>query len=257
MSLKNDTMINTVIIDDERLAIESLRWEIDNFCKEIKVVETFTNPKDAISGINYLKPELVFLDIEMPELDGFQLLQLLDYKNFDLIIITAYNQYAIKAFKANAIDYLLKPVDPDELVSAVEKVKARRKDNVQNKNIETILSKLLDDHKSEAQRIPLLLSNKVIMVNAEEITYCKSDGAYTHVYLEDGNDHFVSKSIKNLEKILPPDIFIRVHKSYIVNYKKIVEFIRTGNGELVLSNEQVIPVSRTHKNKVLKILKIL
>jgi len=249
-------MIKAIIIDDEQLAIESLQWEIENFTTEVKIIETFTNPKEAISGINYLKPDLVFLDIEMPEIDGFQLLQLLDYRNFDLIITTAYNQYAIQAFKANAIDYLLKPVDPDDLLQAIEKVKSRQINNNSTKNIENVLNNLLKKELHENRKIPISVSNKIILVEPDEILYLKSDGSYTSIFLKDNQEYVVSKNIKFFEEILPVTHFLRIHKSYIVNIKEIKEFLKHGNGEVVLSNEKIIPVSRRHRQDILDALHI-
>ena len=249
-------MIKAVIVDDEQLAIESLQWEIENFSQDVKVVETFTNPKEAISGINYLKPDLVFLDIEMPEIDGFQLLQLLDYRNFDLIITTAYNQYAIQAFKANAIDYLLKPVDPDDLIQAVEKVKKRQGSNFATKNITTVLDKLVKNNMERYSKIPLPLNQKIVLVKPEDILYCKSDGSYTSVYMKQGEDYLVSKSIKYIEDLLPKDYFIRTHKSFIVNLHEIKEFLKHGSGEIILTNGKTFPISRTHRKQVLEALKI-
>jgi len=249
-------MIKAVIIDDEQLAIESLRWEIENFSNDVKIVETFTNPKEAISGINYLKPDLVFLDIEMPEMDGFQLLQSLSYKNFDLIITTAYNQYAIQAFKASAIDYLLKPIDPDELIQAIEKVKLRQINNQSTQNIETILNEIIHSNLDQTKKIPLSLNNKIILVDPREIIYCKSDGSYTTVFLKNGEDYLVSKSIKYLEELLPPTSFLRVHKSYIVNLGEIKELLKHGSGEVVLTNNRIVPISRSHRQKVYEALHI-
>jgi len=249
-------MLKTIIIDDEKLAIESLRWEIENFCDNIKVEASFSNPLEAIEGINNLKPDLVFLDIEMPEIDGFQLLQKLQYKNFDLIITTAYNQYAIQAFRANAIDYLLKPIDPDELIDAVNKVQIRKGSGNETKNIETILDQIMAKQTKHA-KIPLSLSTKVVLIEPEKIIYCKSEGSYTRVFLKENEKILVSKSIKTLENLCPVGQFMRVHKSYIVNVDEIEEYVRQGGGELVLSNGMVIPVSRTHKNEVLKALNIL
>ncbi len=249
-------MIKAVIVDDEQLAIESLQWEIENFSQDVKVVETFTNPKEAVSGINYLKPDLVFLDIEMPEIDGFQLLQLLDYKNFDLIITTAYNQYAIQAFKANAIDYLLKPVDPDDLIQAVEKVKKRHGSDFATKNIETVLNKFVKNNLEQHKKVPLPLNQKIIFVNPDDILYCKSDGSYTTVFMRNGDDYLVSKSIGYIEDLLPKNQFIRIHKSYIVNLHEIKELIKHGNGEIILTNDKIIPISRTHRKQVLEALNI-
>jgi len=249
-------MIKAVIVDDEQLAIESLQWEIENFSQDIKIIESFTNPKEAISGINYLKPDLVFLDIEMPEIDGFQLLQLLDYKNFDLIITTAYNQYAIQAFKANAIDYLLKPIDPDDLIQAIEKVKLRQQNNSSTKNIETVLDKLVKTGFERFKKIPLSLNNKILLVEPDDIMYCKSDGSYTAVYMKEGIEHLVSKSIKHIEELLPEDYFVRVHKSYMVNLKEVKELIKQGSGEIILSNGRIIPISRSYRKQVLEALNI-
>ncbi len=249
-------MIKAIIIDDEQLAIESLQWEIENFSQEVKVIESFTNPKDAISGINYLKPDLVFLDIEMPEIDGFQLLQLLDYKNFDLIITTAYNQYAIQAFKANAIDYLLKPIDPDDLTQAIEKIKNRQTSQTSTKNIETVLNNLVKDNLQKTKKIPLGLSNKIILVDYEDILYCKSDGSYTTIFMRNGDEHVVSKNIKHIEELLPDTVFLRIHKSYIVNLNEIKGLIKQGSGELILSNEKIIPISRSHRKNIFTALNI-
>lgn len=116
-------MINAILIDDELNALKNLQWEIERFCPNIKIIDSFVDPLEAVSAMNYLKPDCVFLDIEMPEMDGFQLLSKLNYRNFDLIITTAYDNYAIKAFKEHAIDYLLKPIDSDDLTRSVAKIK--------------------------------------------------------------------------------------------------------------------------------------
>ncbi len=250
-------MLKTIIVDDEKLAIESLTWEIENFCNNIDVIATYSNPLEAIDGINELKPDLVFLDIEMPELDGFQLLQNLTNRNFDLIITTAYNQYAIQAFRANAIDYLLKPIDPDELIEAVNKAKSRVGTEKMNYNLDMILNKIIKEKKAHVKKIPLSQTNKVMLVEPDEIIYCKSEGSYTQVFLENNQKVLVSRSIKMIESHCPDDIFIRVHKSYIVNIDKIVEYIRQGGGELVMSNKAIVPVSRTYKKDILNSLNIV
>ncbi len=249
-------MLKTIIIDDEKLAIESLTWEIKNFCNNIDVIATFSNPIEAIEGINKLNPDLVFLDIEMPELDGFQLLQRLTNRDFDLIITTAYNQYAIQAFRANAVDYLLKPIDPDELIEAVGKVKKRKGTSDVNYNLNTILEKIILEKKSP-RKIPLTLSDKIMLVEPDEIIYCKSDGSYTQVFLEGDRKELVSKSIKQIENLCTGSQFLRVHKSYIVNTDKITGYTRQGGGELYLVNDYVVPVSRIHKKEILEKLNIV
>ena len=136
------THIRAIIVDDEPAAISNLKWEIENFCEDIEVIDSFTSPVEAISGINYLKPDCVFLDIEMPEKDGFTLLSELKFKKFQLIITTAYENYALQAFKENAIDYLLKPVDTDELKNAVEKIKSMKGTVDLSKQIRNLLQKI-------------------------------------------------------------------------------------------------------------------
>jgi two-component system LytT family response regulator len=192
----------------------------------------------------------------MPEIDGFQLLQLLDFRNFDLIITTAYNQYAIQAFKANAIDYLLKPIDPDDLLQAIEKVKLRQINNNSTKNIENVLNKLVKKGLDSNRKIPISVSNKIILVEPSDILYLKSDGSYTTIYMKNNKEFLVSKSIKFFEELLPDIHFLRIHKSYIVNINEIKEFLKHGNGEVVLSNEKIIPVSRRHRQNILDALHI-
>lgn len=250
-------MRSAIIVDDERSAIESLKWEIENFAKEVKVIDTFTNPTEAISAINYLKPDIVFLDIEMPELDGFQLLHKLTYRDFNLIITTAYNQYAIQAFKENAIDYLLKPVDPDELINAIKKTENQLNLSIETSNIDKVFSKIINENlPNKNKRIPLALTEKVIMVNDSEIIYCQSDGNYTHVFLKDGTKHLLSKNIKTVTAMLPETHFLRVHKSYVINIDYISEYLRGDGGEVILTNNTIIPVSRSHKSSLLSLLNI-
>jgi len=250
-------MIKAIIVDDEKSAIESLQWELNNFCSEIQVIDTFTDPLEAISAINYLKPDVVFLDIEMPELDGFQLLKKINYQGFDLIITTAYNQYAIQAFKENAIDYLLKPVDPDELIRAMDKVKNHYSENHLGANIEKVFEKFISkQNESIPKRIPLALQDKIIMVDNNEILYCKSEGNYTHVVMKEGKVHLVSKNMKSIVSVMPKQHFLRVHKSYVVNTNYILEYIRGDGGELIMLNNKNIPVSRAHKAELLETLNI-
>lgn len=250
-------MIKALIIDDELSAIESLHWEISNYCSQVKVIDTFTNPVEAISGINYLKPDVVFLDIEMPELDGFQLLEKIEYKGFDLIITTAYKQYALQAFKENAIDYLLKPIDPDELVKAMDKVKKNRKENVLGEQIEKVFKQFLSSETQQTnKKIPLALQDRILMIDQDDILYCQSDGNYTHVILKGGKKHLVSKSIKSMEGLMQKNKFLRVHKSFVVNTNYISEYVKGDGGEIIMTNNKSIPVSRSHKSQLLSLLHI-
>ena len=246
--------IKAIIVDDEGNAIKNLKWEIENFCPDIEVCDTFTNPEEAISAINYLKPDCVFLDIEMPEMDGFQLLSKLSYKNFDLIITTAYDNYAIKAFKANAIDYLLKPIDSDDLIRSIAKVKANKDKNTLGFELKNIIKSILPD--TVPQKISLPLAGKMLFVEPVEILYCKSDGNYTEIYFTNATKEVISKKIKDIEQLINVSVFFRVHNSYLVNTKHIKEFIKNEGSYLILIDGSNIPVSRAKKNELLHFLNV-
>ena len=245
-------MIKAIIIDDELSAIKSLEWEIKNFCEHLEVCESFTDPIEAISAINYLKPDCIFLDIEMPEMDGFQLLNSLKYRDFDLIITTAFDNYAIRAFKESAIDYLLKPIDSDDLVKSVAKIKANKEKNVLGLELKKVLESIIP--KNNRTRISLPLSGKTIFVSSEDILYCKSDGNYTEIYFKNGDKEVLSKKLKTVEEIINNSTFFRVHNSYVVNIDCIKEFIKSDGQYLILENGATIPVSRSKKETLLQLL---
>ena len=245
-------MIKAIIVDDEIAAIKSLQWEIENFCKNISVVDTFSNPTEAITAINYIKPDCVFLDIEMPEMDGFQLLEKLNYRDFDLIITTAYDSYALKSFKENAIDYLLKPVDTDDLIKSVSKIKKNKNKNSLGNELRNLLNNLPTT--KQKFKISLPLSGKTIFVKPEDIIYCKSEGNYTEIHFNSNKKEVISKNIKEIETLIDNSNFFRVHNSYLVNINYITEFVKTDGQYIVLENNVSIPVSRAKKNELLSAL---
>lgn len=246
-------MITAILIDDERDAIESLAWEIKTFCKDINVIDSFTDPEEAISAINYLKPDCVFLDIEMPKIDGFQLLSRLKYRDFDLVITTAYDNYALKAFKENAIDYLLKPIDNDDLVNVVKKI-TKNKVNMQ---LGFSLKELVNPVEKRAKKIAIPLTGKIVFVNIEEVCYCKSDGNYTTIFLNTGEKYLYSKKIKDVFESFNSDAIIRVHQSYLVNINYIKEYVKSEGYYLVLNNNKSIPVSKPNRPFILEAIKNL
>ncbi len=245
-------MIKAIIVDDELTAIRSLKWEIENFCDGIEITDSFTDPLEAISAINYIKPDCVFLDIEMPEMDGFQLLENLQFRDFDLIITTAYDSYALKAFKESAIDYLLKPVDSDDLIKSVAKIKKNKNKNVLGKELYAFFQDI--PPKNTFNKISLQLSGKIIYVEADDIIYCKSDGNYTEIYFNNGKKEVLSKKLKDVEAQINNNLFYRVHNSYLININHISEFIKKDGQYLVLENGVTIPVSRSKKTALLHLL---
>jgi two-component system LytT family response regulator len=247
-------MIKAILIDDEQDAIESLSWEINRFCDNLEIIDSFTNPEDAISAINYLKPDCVFLDIEMPKMDGFQLLSQLKYRDFDLVITTAYDNYALQAFKESAIDYLLKPIDSDDLKKVVKKILKNKSKNSLGVELKEVLDSIISNQKKSTSKIALPLSGKTIFVKLNEIYYCKSDGSYTTVYLNNNNKYLLSKKIKDVDAICNSDQLIRVHQSYLVNINYIKEYVKNEGYYLVLENKTTIPVSKSNRSSLKKAL---
>jgi two-component system LytT family response regulator len=239
--------IKAIIVDDEQDAIESLLWKINKYSPDIHVIESFTNPEEAISAINYLKPDCVFLDIEMPEIDGFQLLSKLRYRDFELIITTAYDHYALQAFKENAIDYLLKPIDQDDLIKVTDKVLKNKKSNNLGSDINNALKSIFKEQNKRFNKVALSLNGKTVFVKQFDINYCKADGNYTHVFMCNGESFLLSKKIKDVLEIIDSSFIIRVHQSYLVNINKIREYVKNDGYYLVLENRTTIPVSKANR----------
>ncbi|MFD2563067.1 LytR/AlgR family response regulator transcription factor [Aquimarina rubra] len=245
-------MLKAIIIDDEQLAIDTLKWELETNCKEVEVLFSTNKPTEAIQAISKVRPDVLFLDIEMPELDGFQLLNQLEFRNFDLIFTTAYDNYAIQAFKMNAIDYLLKPIEKEELIKAVHKVVLNKQNKTLGENLKSYIKHNLEILDTNNAKIALPMEKKIVLVDQKEILYCESDGSYTQVFMDSGIKHVISKNLKQLSLQLDEKHFIRIHQSFIVNINSIKEYYRGDGGEVILLNGKNIPVSRSKKNELLK-----
>jgi len=242
-------MIKTILIDDEPAALKSLSRKIEIYCTDIEIIAKCTSSKDGLQMILDHKPDLVFLDIEMPWMNGFELLDSLEDKlNFNVVFVTAYNQYAIQAFKTNAIDYLLKPVDKDDLLKCIERVKFQI-----NKMDQVILKELIAqiEKPKSTDRIIIHTTEGIEILESSEITYCHADSNYTHIYTLDGRKIIASKTLAEIEKSLNPKIFLRVHKSYNTNLKLVQKYSNIEGGKLILKNKISIPVSRRKKDNVL------
>lgn len=244
-------MIEAVLVDDEIKALQGLTWELTNFSDEIHVGASFTNPLEALDYLAVNTPDCLFLDIEMPTMDGFQFIQKLTNKNFPVVITTAYNQYAIKALKNEAIDYLLKPIDTDDLEDTIKKIK---KFNAKNFSAER-LEKILVNFNSNTinKKITINTDGKLLFLESDEIIYAESDGNYSTLYLSEGGKIVLTKKLKEVNELLPADSFFRIHNSYIINLHKVKEFLKT-DGYVVLKTGHKIPVSRQKKSDFLDML---
>ena len=241
-------MLQAVIVDDEKKAIQSLAWELTNFSDEINVVASFTDPFEALRFLNNNSPDCLFLDIEMPTMDGFQFIKKLGNQEFPVVITTAYNQYAIKALKNEAVDYLLKPIDTDDLKDTIVKIKKFNARTYTSDRMEKILLNFNANEKHK--KITFNTDGKLIFLESEEILYAESDGNYSTIYLSDGQKIVLTKKLKEVNKLLPGDSFFRIHNSYIINLTKIKEFLKT-DGYVVLQSNHKIPVSRQKKSDFL------
>ncbi|MDH3697842.1 MAG: LytTR family DNA-binding domain-containing protein [Flavobacteriaceae bacterium] len=244
-------MIEAVLVDDEVKAIQSLSWELTNFSNEIEIIAAFTDPIEALGYLEDNRPDCLFLDIEMPTMDGFQFIKNIKTKNFPVVITTAYNQYAIKALKNEAIDYLLKPIDSDDLKDTIGKIKRYNSRNFTAENLEKLLLKF--NNNPIRKKITLNTDGKLIFLESDEILYAESDGNYSTIFLTNGTKIVLTKKLKEVNEILPSDTFFRVHNSFIVNIGKIKEFLKT-DGYVILDSKHKIPVSRQKKSDFLDLL---
>lgn len=242
-------MIKAVIIDDEPKAIQSLVWELANFEDEIKVIATFTEPDKALAYLKNATIDALFLDIEMPTMDGFQFLEKLEHKDFAVVITTAYNEYAITALKKEAIDYLLKPIDTDDLAETLLKIKKYNSKNFNADKFEDIL--LQFNNKLNNKKITINTDGKLVFIEPKDIFYAASDGNYSTLFLSNNKKIVITKKLKEIDDLLPKDCFFRIHNSYIINLNKIKEFLKT-DGYVILENNAKIPVSRQKKSAFLK-----
>ena len=238
--------IKAVIIDDEVRARDTLSTLLNQYCSNVDIVASCSNVPDGVLAINQKRPQLVFLDIEMPEYSGFELLSFFRDIDFEIIFVTAYNDYALKAFEVSAVDYVLKPVDIDKLIAAVDKANKKLAGN----DMQNRLDVLKDTFKTEQfNKIALPMAEGLLFVETNEIIYLEADGAYTEVWLQNGSKITVSKKIKFFEDVLDkrPNFF-RSHRSYIVNINFIKKYNKADNA-LTLDNGKTIVISRDRKQE--------
>jgi len=239
-------MLKTVLVDDEINALEALEWKLNRYIDDIQIIKC-NSPIEAIEVIQEEKPDLVFLDIDMPEMDGFTMLQKLSYTNFDLIFTTAHDEFALQAIKVSALDYLLKPVDKDELITAVDKVVASRKGNHLEDKLQSLFSNL-----NKSDKINISADGKIYLLDRNDVIMLKSDKSYTTVFLVDDKKILVSKTLKEVEKKFEYPEFFRVHNSFLINMNHVKEYLKSLGGELIMSNGMSASISRNKKNELLE-----
>jgi two-component system LytT family response regulator len=242
-------MISVVIVDDELSAIESLVWELKHFKTDISVIAQFSNPEEAIDYLTSNNPDCLFLDIQMPTMDGFQFLNKLPKRDFAVVITTAYNEYAIKALKHEAIDYLLKPIDSDDLHETIKKIKKYKSKQKSELNFELAFEQF--NERFNKKKVTINTDGKLIFLDADDILLVSGDGNYSTIELANNQKIVVTKKLKEVNSLLPQDHFFRIHNSYIINLNHLKEFIKS-DGYVVLSNNKKIPVARQRKSDFLE-----
>jgi len=246
-------MIKAVIIDDEVDARVHLKYLLASNCPEVIVVGEAVDVKSGITAIEKLAPNLVFLDINLPDGSGFNILKSFNKIDFGVVFVTAYSEYAIEAFRFSALHYLLKPIDPTDLTSAVKKAE----DELNKQNLETRLKSLyhnLQNNTDKSKKVVLTTNTNWFVINSDEIILCKSEKNYTEFHISDSRIITVSKTIKDYDDLLSRYGFFRVHKQYLININHINSFDKKGTGVLLMTNNYSIPVSARVRTQLLKFI---
>ena len=237
------------MIDDDESNLSSLTEKLNKHCPQVEIIARCSNAAEGIQAIDGLKPDMVFLDIEMPVMNGFVMLQQLSYRDFELIFVTAYDHYAIKAIRYSALDYLVKPVEIEELKSAVNKVTVNHSRKDRGLQLELLLEYL---DKKRPRRITIPTSDGLQFIDLENIVYLEASNNYTNVYLANQQKYLVTRTLKDFEQILPPETFLRIHHSTIINRDFIEKYIRGEGGQVMMRNGIVLDVSKRKKVEFLE-----
>ena len=241
--------MRAILIDDEISNLENLRSLLEKHCPQVTIMATAQNVSNAVDAIEKYLPHLVFLDIQMGDLTGFDVLKLLPKRNFEVIFITAYDQYGIQAVKFAALDYLLKPIDIDELINAVNKAENKLATHIQTSQLDFLLQQLKKSD-TNLSTIALQMQSEIRYVTLSEIIRCEADNTYTCFFLANSEKILVSKSLKEYADLLRPNGFLRTHQSHLVNPKYVKSWLKEDGGILLLRSGEKIPVSKPNKETV-------
>ena len=245
-----DRLLKSILVDDEPHNISNLLHLLESYCPEIEVAGTANTVQEAIDLLHLNAVDLIFLDIDLGSETGFDLLKKINRQNFEVIFVTAFSEYGIKAIKFSAIDYLLKPVQPDELQIAVKKAVEKNNTKTQNKQIQSLLQILQNQQAKEMHRIALPSAKEIRLVSPEDIVRCESNNNYTRFHLRNGEILLISRPIYEYEGLLNDYGFIRCHQSHLVNKAFLKSLLKTDQGVLLLENGEQIPVSKMKKDLV-------
>ena len=242
--------LTAIIVEDEYHSREALKNMVAEYCPQLELLDSASDVDGGISLLGKYRPDLVFLDIEMPNGSGFDFLSKAGSLDFEVIFTTAYKQYALKAIKFSAIDYLLKPIDINELQAAVEKAQQKRQKALHNKNLEVLIANLQNRH-TGPHSITLSTSAGYEFIDVSDIIYCEASGTYTHFHIKNKKRLTVSKHLKEYENLLNDYDFMRVHQSFLINLGEVERYVRSGGGYIVMKTGEKINISTRRKEEFL------
>jgi len=244
--------LRAIIIDDERKGLEAIKYELETFTNDIEIVACCNSGFEGIKAIEENAVDIVFLDIEMPKMNGFEMLEKLNTIDFDVVFTTAYDEFALKAFRISAMDYLLKPIRNEDLKNVIDKAKKKVNQPQLQQQLE-MLFKYIKHVNPEfpSIAIPTLEGLEFVVIN--EIVNCQAESNYCNIFLADGSKFLASKTLKEIEIMLEGHSFVRVHNSHIINIAHMKRYINGKGGEIVLKNGRIIPVSRSRKVDLMKL----
>ena len=245
--------MKAIIVDDEESARQTLTGLLARYCQNVDVLGEAGSVQQALDLLEQHQPDILFLDIQLRQETGFDLLDKLDDINFSVVFTTAYDHYAIRAIKSSAIDYLLKPIDPAELREAVDTAAQLNNKNALDDKLKVLL-KNYNDGDTQNRQIVLPTYDGLEIVNVSEIIYCKGDRNYTRIFMTGGEEVLVSKTLKEYEDMLGESGFLRVHQSHLINVKQVRRYIKGRGGEVQMSDGTIVKVSRERKNDLIEVL---
>ena len=245
--------LTTVLIDDERHSLESLEILVNKHCPDLNILSSCKGALAGIDAIRTHKPNLVFLDIDMPVMNGFELLNEVRNIPFDVIFATAYDEYAVRAVKVSAMDYLLKPIDPAELKTAVQKVFEKRDKEDSQAKLDVLLTNI-QNVKDGFRKLAIPTLSGLDFVDINNIIYCIADGSYTSIHTADGKKYIISKTLKEMSGLLNNPMFFRTHQSYHVNLNYIKTYVKGSGGQLIMEDGASIQVARARKEELMHVI---
>jgi len=245
--------MKAILIDDEKNSLETLRMELELNCPKVEILALCQGAHEGIDAIHSRRPDLVFLDIQMPEINGFELLRMVGDVDFEVIFVTAYDSYSMQAIKVSAMDYLLKPVDGDDLASAVGKVARNLSLKRSSEQVDFLLTNLQQENSTFSKIAPPTIKG-FDFIDVDDIVHCVADGNYTSIQTVGGEEYIISRTLSDFEEMLSNQIFFRTHKSHLINLNYIKQYLKGSGGQVILKDGTSVQVARARKEMLLELI---